>query len=264
MKITFIAIVLLFSTLFCEAQVETKITIWIKNSPNNLIQLVFLNHTKIDSTMKIRPTKNGNYVISFTNENSFDVTLYDLLKNKIPLRVNPNDNLSIVYDIENMESTIKISGKGAEKNIYLFEKSYEDMVFKGLGMSEKIKTLNFDEFQKHRKELFSAESEMLGKYKSSLDKEFYKSEKEKINYSLYWDLLRYFWANSYYNKSISEPVSIDTDELRNVLTNCPELNNAKQFESPDYINFLIEYFNMLFLLEKWATRLKLDKFCIFE
>ena len=234
MKNIFIIVIVLL-TVSCKKKMPINYAIVSGTVSNfNSPQLIILNddRTFID-TLKVN------------TENSFVDTLKVDLPNKfylfdgsnsIPLYLSKGDNISINYDIDNFEKSIKISGNGADISNYLFQKKLKENELRGSGAD--IFKLNETDFKNKILKIRTVCDSLLNA-NQNIANSFKKLELKNNNYDYLFYLSIYKEYHAHYadlpNFEVSEGF---LNDLKGI-----SYNNVQDylFSSP-YANLVTNYY----------------------
>lgn len=237
-----------FLLIMLSSNAQTTLSGRIENLGKAPLTLFLNNHRGVDTTIRTQTNSEGEFLIESNITQDVNNARFLFYKGGLNLTLKPGFNLKVNFDADNYLQTLDFKGGGAHLNHYLFEKNQNFGVRKGTVMLQRMKTLTFESFHQEREHLQRSQLQFLNSFKQ-LTKHERELEKQTLEYEYSADLLRYFWVHDFYNKRFNS-LNINPGILKQILTRCPAINVSEQSVNAVYINFLIEYFNTLYLCEK--------------
>lgn len=207
-----------------------------------LLNTMLVSSQKIAFNIKNNTTENQLSLQSITNkvletivikENPFNIDVhldegYYILKKgkeKVILYLKPNDKFEISFDIDNFYKSFVMTGNGADRNNYLFDRNKNFV-------NEKGKQSDFysKDFYQGNETDYSDKLDGLYKgffnslFSNNFDKEFVDTEVKNLQYAYFLDILKFEEAKKHYKFKDGIAVSeYFLEPLKNIHFDKPEL-----------------------------------------
>ena len=200
----------------------------IKN--NEIAEVAVLN---LERLIKV-PVNEGSFRYKIPAKNGSNYFQLKIGDEEIPLFVLPNTPVYVVYDPENMDTSIKISGATAKECDYLLKQSQE-----GHSNAYKRSLLNVSDFQESLRKYITKKNQTLDSLHStepSFNKEFYNEMKLSLQFSAAEEKI-IFPINKWYEDH--RPINLE-DEYFSFLKNI-DLNHPEYLEIPNFKSLVNAY-----------------------
>ncbi|WP_094745856.1 TlpA family protein disulfide reductase [Vaginella massiliensis] len=155
-------------------------------------------------------------------------------RNEFPIYLIPGDNLVLNANYENLESSLKFSGKGEVRNNFIVSK--ENKIETMLSNEKVFYSKPANEYLQDVNKYYQAFLNDLDLIKNDVEASFYEAEKKNLYYEYLMNLFVYQDAYAYFNNQLPKLTPEFEKEIKNL-----DINNEKDYERLPIYRQLVSY-----------------------